>query len=91
MHPLIQDILSSLLRKGLTSAAASLVTWGLLTDEQAKGVVTGLVLFGLSVAWSIWQRYKDRLWFLTAIEAPPGASESDVKKAAKSIDAPSVL
>ena len=91
MNPLIRDILESLLRKGLTAAATYLVTIGLLTEGQATEVIAGLVLVGVSVVWSVWVRYKDRLHFLTAIEAPPGTPEKVVKETAKSLDAPSVL
>jgi hypothetical protein len=91
VNPLIRDILESLLRKALTAGATYLVTIGLLTEGQATEVIAGLVLVGVSVAWSVWVRYKDRLNFLTAIEAPPGTPERVVKETAKSIDAPSVL
>jgi hypothetical protein len=91
VNPLFRDILESLLRKGLTTVAASLVTWGVLTNEQATGVISGVVVFGVSIAWSVYQRYKDRLRFLTAIEAPPGTSEKVVKEMAKAPDAPSTL
>jgi hypothetical protein len=91
MNPLIRDILESLLRKGSTAIATYLVTVGLLTAGQATEVVAGLVLLGVSIAWSIYQRYKDRLAFLTALEAPPGTSEKVVKEMAKQPDAPSTL
>jgi hypothetical protein len=91
MNPLIRDILESLLRKGSTAIATYLVTMGLLTEGQATEVVAGLVLLGVSIAWSIYQRYKDRLVLLTAIEAPPGTSEKQVKELAKLPDAPSTL
>lgn len=91
LHPLIKDIIETLLRKGLTVVATYLVTVGLLTEGQATEAVAGLVLVGVSIAWSLWQRYKDRLHFLTAIEAPPGTPEKVVKETAKSMDAPSVI
>jgi hypothetical protein len=91
MNPLIRDILESLLRKGATGLATYLVTVGLLTEGQATEVIAGLVLLGVSVGWSIYQRYKDRLRFLTAIEAPPGTTEAGVKELAKLPDAPSTL
>jgi hypothetical protein len=92
MNPLIRDILETLLRKGLTVVATYLVTVGVLTEGQATEVIAGLVLVGVSIAWSLYQRYKDRLNFLTALEAPPGTSERTVKKElAKAPDAPSVL
>jgi hypothetical protein len=91
MNPLFRDILESLLRKGATGLATYLVTVGLLTEGQATQVVAGLVLLGVSIAWSVFQRYKDRLEFLTAIKAPPGASEKQVKEMAKLPSAPSTL
>jgi hypothetical protein len=91
VNPLIRDVLESLLRKGSTAIATYLVTIGLLTEGQATEVVGGLVLLGVSVAWSIYRRYKDRLVFLTAIEAPPGTSEAGVKELAKLPSAPSTL
>jgi hypothetical protein len=90
MNPLAQDFLATIFRKLLTSAAAALVTYGWITPEQSEAYVAGLVIFLVSLVWSLWQRYKDRLEFLTAIISPQDSTEAEVKAAAKTDIAPPV-
>lgn len=84
------DVLKMLLRKGATAIATAAVTYGVLEPGQSEWFIAGLVTFGASVVWSLWQRYKDRLFFLTALESAPGTSPQTVKMQAK-LDPPKVL
>jgi hypothetical protein len=90
MNPLLQDFIGTILRKALTSVAVFLVTYGWITPEQSEAYVAGLVLFLLGLGWSLWQKYKERLWFLTAIIAPANSTEAEVKALSKTESAPSV-
>lgn len=80
MSPLLQAALASILRKGLTVLATFLVTHGIWTHGEATEYVAGLTLFLLSIGWSAWKTYKDRLKFLTALQVPAGTSEATVNR-----------
>lgn len=84
------DLLKMFLRKGASAIAAALITYGFVEADKQEWLIGGLVAFGASVAWSIYQRYKDKLVFLAALELPPGATPAQAKAAAK-LDPPKLL
>ena len=78
MNPLFVSILGSFIRWGLTILATWLVQHGVWTSGDATGYVSGLTLGLITLCWALWNRYKSRIKFLTALEAPAGASEQHV-------------
>lgn len=81
MPPLFAAIVGSFVRFGLAALATWLVSQGVWTQAAASDYVAGLTLGVVSLAWSIWQKYRGRLQFLTALEAPAGTTEEAVKQA----------
>lgn len=89
MNPLLQEFLESILKKALTSGAALLVGYGWITPEQSDKFVLGLVAFLVSLAWSAWTDYRDRLKLMVAQALPAGATEKQVEQVVRSGVAPS--
>lgn len=79
MNPLLQSAIGSILRALLAGAAGWFVQRGIWTADAANEYLTALVLFLLTIGWALWTRYKSRIKFLTALEAPAGTSEAAVK------------
>jgi ABC-type enterobactin transport system permease subunit len=92
MNPFIQDVALSVARKALTAVATYLVTSGWITGEQSERIIVGIALGAVSVGWSIWQRYKDRILLAIGLGLPQGSSISDALKVYDSnkVDNPSV-
>lgn len=78
VNPLFLSIAGSFVRWALTLAAAWLVQHGVWTQNDSTGYVTGLTLAIVMLLWSAWHKYKSRLKFLTALEAPAGTDEKKV-------------
>lgn len=79
MNPLLQAALGAILRWGLAFLAGYLVKIGIWTGTEADTYVTAGALAVLALAWSLWQKYRARLKFLAALDAPAGTDESDLK------------
>ena len=75
MNPLLQSALGSILRALLAGLAGWFVQRGVWTQDAANEYLTAGVLFILTILWAVWTRYKDRLKFLTALDAPAGIPE----------------
>lgn len=70
---LVTQLVTALARKGLTIAAASLVTWGVLPEGQSNEFVTvglGMVLGLAALAWSFADKYRARARLADAVAAP---------------------
>lgn len=80
---LLKSIAGSLTRWALTGIAAYLVSKGIVKGEDTEMVVAGAGMGLAALAWSLWQKYKDRLNFLAALSMPPTSSEADVKREAQ--------
>jgi hypothetical protein len=80
MNPLFAAILGSFIRWGLTILATWLVEHGVWSSGDSATYVTGLTLGAVTLAWSLWSRYKSRIKFLTALELPSGSSEQYVNE-----------
>jgi hypothetical protein len=78
MNPLLAAALGSILRAALAGAAGYLVNQGIWTADAADQYLAAAVLAILTVAWSLWVKYKDRIKFLTALESPAGTTEAKV-------------
>ena len=80
MNPLFVSIMGSFIRWGLTILAAWLVDHHVWSSGEATSYVTGLTLGVVTLAWALWNRYKSRIKFLTALELPGGSSEQHVNE-----------
>lgn len=80
MNPFIQDVALTIARKALTAVATYLVTTGWLTGEQSERIIIGIALGAVSVGWSIWQRYKDRILLAIGLGLPQSSSIADALK-----------
>jgi hypothetical protein len=80
MNPLVQAALGSILRAVLAGLAGWFVNRGIWTADAANEYLTAAALAILTLGWALWTKYKDRIKFLTALEAPVGTSEAKVDK-----------
>ena len=79
MNTLIQQALGAIIRWFLAWLSGYLVTAGIWKGEDAEKYVAAATLGILALGWSLWQKYKSRSKFLTALMLPPGSTENDVK------------
>lgn len=78
MAQLLITMLGSLLRMALLAAFGALIQRGVWTEGQVEQVALGLAGLIAVAAWALWNHYKNRLKFLTALESPAGTSEAHV-------------
>lgn len=67
MNPILQSALGSILRWALMLFAAFLVKHGIWSDSDAGKYVEAGVVALLTLGLSLWQKYKSRVKFLTAL------------------------
>lgn len=79
MNPMVQAALGSVIRHVLTLAAGYLVSQGIWSEQDAAGYVAAASMVALSLAWSIWQKYGDRLKLLVGLTSPSGTTEAMVE------------
>ena len=75
MSPMLSAALGSVIRWGLSMLVPYLVSAGIWTADEATTYVTGASLAILALVWSLWQKYRSRLKFLEALDAPAGTPE----------------
>lgn len=91
MNPFVIEVFGVIFRWALTGLGAYLVAHHVLSPDQESTFNEHAMTYLLShvVIWapvasglalSIWTKYKSRIKFLTALEARPGTSESEVKQ-----------
>ena len=91
MPVLLQQALGSIIRWALTFVAGYLVEHGIWTQADAQTYVAAAALAATALLWSLWQKYKSRIHFTTALEMPAGATEQQVHaKVAAGMGAPVV-
>ena len=78
MYQLIVIMLTALLRQLLFVAFGALIERGIWTQDQLGQIAIGMAGVLVVGAWSLWNHYKNRIKFLTALEAPPGTTEAKV-------------
>lgn len=81
MNPLFAQALGSIIRWLLTFAAGYFVEQGIWTQGDADRYVAGAVLAILALLWSLWQKYRSHIRFLTALDLPAGSSPEKVTEA----------
>ncbi len=85
MNPLFAEFLAVLLRWGLTSLGAYLVSHHAMTADQAdrfsNAIVEHVLLWApgaLALLWALVAKYRGRVKFLTALDAPAGTTENGI-------------
>ena len=78
MNPLLQSALASIARAILIGSSGFLVQRGIWSQSAAETYMTALSLFVVGLGWSLWEKYKSRIKFLTALESPVGTTEAKV-------------
>ncbi len=79
MNPILGAAIGSILRWLLAVGAGYFVQKGIWTDTDATAYVSAAALGLLSLGWSLYNKYRGRIKFLTALDMPPGATEAEVK------------
>jgi len=90
MAQLIAIMLGALLRMLLLAASGALIQRGVWTEDQVGQLALGLAGFVMVAAYALWNHYKNRLKFLTALETPPGTTEAKVDATIKAGGAASI-
>lgn len=78
-----KSIAGAVARWALTGLGALLVRQGVVEQNAVDALIAGAGVVLAALAWSLYQKYKGRLHFLTALQAPPTSSEADVKEQAR--------
>lgn len=79
MNPMFQAALGAILRWGLTFLAGWFVQHGIWTGNEAEAYVAGAAVAVLTLLWSLWNKYRSRVKFLTALTMAPGSTEVNVE------------
>lgn len=83
MNPLLQQAIVAIIRSLLMVGAGWFIHKGIWETGQATEYMGALAAALVTLGWALWSRYKDRLYFLKALELPSGATPQDVKEAVK--------
>lgn len=82
MPELFKTWIGVIIRMALTVFSTWLVSKKLLTPDQATGmldhVAVGIAGVAATLAWSLWQKYRSKLKFFTALELPANATPDTV-------------
>lgn len=79
MNAVLAAALGSIVRAGLAILAGYLVRAGIWTGSEATSYVMTGSLAVLAIGWSLWEKYRSRVQFLTALQMKSGTTENDVK------------
>ncbi len=80
MNPLLSAALGAILRWGLAILAGFFVEHNIWTSAEATAYVAAAAVGILSLGLSLWNKYKGRIKFLTALAMTPGTTEAEVKE-----------
>lgn len=78
MNPLFVTMLGSLLRMALLGVFGGMIQRGVWTEAEVTSLALGLAGFLATAIWALWNHYKTRLKFLTALDAPQGTPEAAI-------------
>lgn len=78
MNPVLAAALGAILRWALAFLAGYLVNAGIWKSDEAETYVAAAVLGLLGLGWSLFQKYKARIKFLAALNAPAGTPEASL-------------
>lgn len=77
MPVLLAEFLGAILRVLLAGAAGFFVQRGILTQGQSDTMVLAFTGWLLVAGWSVWNKYRGRVKFMTALES---TTEAEVKE-----------
>lgn len=83
MNPMLQQFLITIFRAGLLWLSGWLVKAGIFKEDEIGNYVAAAAIGLVTLTWALWSRYKSRLTFLAALQAPPGTTEQEVKEIVK--------
>lgn len=84
MNPLLQAALGSVVRWALAAVAGFLVNAGVWKGEDAEKYVAAAAIAVVALGWGLWEKYKSRIKFLTALTLPQGYTENELREHIKS-------
>lgn len=76
MPILLSEFLGAILRALLAGAAGFFVQRGILTQGQSDTMLLAFTAWLLVAGWGIWNKYRSRIKFLTALDS---TTEAEVK------------
>jgi hypothetical protein len=76
-------IIGAIIRGLLQGVAGYLVAKGWVSEGDAELILAGIAVGAAALAWSLWQKYRSRISFVTALSMPENATEAQVKEALK--------
>jgi len=79
-NPLASAAIGSIVRWLLAGAATFFVDHGIWTQGEASSYVLGASLAIVSIGWSLVDKYRGRIKFLTALAMTPDTTEAEVKE-----------
>ncbi len=80
---LAAQILTGLLRLGLSSLSTWLIRNGVISADQNGEVIAGVALAIVTVVWAVVDKYNVKGWILTALAHPEGTTFNDLQDAIK--------
>ncbi len=84
MPVVIQKFIGALVAFSLAGTVGYLVAKGVITGDLGKELIEAAVIAVPTLIWRLYQKYKDHLKFLTALDLPAGSTSADVDRAIKS-------
>lgn len=84
MPGLFERFFGSVVRFLLAGVTGYLVRKGVIDNSLGEEVLAAAAIGIPTLLWSLWQKYKERLKFLKALDVPAGTSERQVEIALKS-------
>ena len=78
MYQLIVTLATALIRMLLIGWFATLIERGVWTEGQLTSLAAGLAGFLVVAGYVLWNHYKNRIKFLTALETPAGTTEAAI-------------
>jgi len=92
MPIILQSAIGSILRWALLYGGVPfLVKHGIWTESDADKYVEGTVVALLTLGWSLWNQYKGRVKFLTALMPGPRTEDDVLQHIASGATTPSIL
>lgn len=89
MDPLVVELVASAVRWLMAVVGGYLVAKHVINADQADRLTSDIVNHALlalpivvSLLWSAYAKYRGRLKFIAAVEAPAGTSETEINAAA---------
>lgn len=79
MPGLFERFFGSLVRFLLAGVVGYLVRKGVIAGDLGEELLIAAAIGIPTLIWSLWQKYKDRLKFLKALELPAGTTETRVE------------